>query len=144
MKYRYRDQVIELPPAPPARWLANGLLEIALPARVVRVPVHVSGGTVSICWEGQTYLFSRELGGKPAEHRHHGGGTIIAPMPCLVTKVSVAQGDAVERGQDLITVEAMKTVQSLVAPFPGVVTKLEAREGELVAEGIVLAEVEEN
>ena len=69
-------------------------------------------------------------------------GSIVAPMPGRVTAVEVAAGDAVAKGQKLVTLEAMKMEHTLVAPFDGTVAALNAVAGGQVVEGAVLVEVE--
>jgi 3-methylcrotonyl-CoA carboxylase alpha subunit len=63
-------------------------------------------------------------------------------MPGRIISVDVRQGDAVAKGQKLVTLEAMKMEHSLVAPFDGVVAELAAKEGAQVSEGALLARVE--
>ncbi|WP_374148123.1 biotin carboxylase N-terminal domain-containing protein, partial [Sphingomonas sp. 28-63-12] len=53
-------------------------------------------------------------------------GAILSPMPGRVTAVDVAAGDAVTKGQRLVTLEAMKMEHSLTAPFDGTVEELNA------------------
>jgi len=53
----------------------------------------------------------------------------------------VAQGDAVEAGQGIAVIEAMKMQNELKAPKAGRVAALSIREGATVAAGEVLAEV---
>ena len=69
-------------------------------------------------------------------------GAILSPMPGRVIAVEVAAGDAVTKGQKLVTLEAMKMEHSLVAPFDGTVAELNAQAGGQVSEGTVLARVE--
>jgi 3-methylcrotonyl-CoA carboxylase alpha subunit len=69
-------------------------------------------------------------------------GAILAPMPGRVIAVDVAEGDAVTKGQRLVTLEAMKMEHALVAPFDGTVASLAASEGGQVTEGTVLARIE--
>ena len=69
-------------------------------------------------------------------------GAILSPMPGRVIAVEVAAGDAVTKGQKLVTLEAMKMEHSLTAPFDGTVAELRAVEGGQVSEGAVLARVE--
>jgi 3-methylcrotonyl-CoA carboxylase alpha subunit len=71
-----------------------------------------------------------------------GDGAILAPMPGKVTSVEVAAGDAVTKGQRLLTLEAMKMEHGLVAPFDGVVAELNAAEGTQVQVDAVLVKIE--
>lgn len=69
-------------------------------------------------------------------------GAILSPMPGRIISVSVAVGDAVIKGQKLLTLEAMKMEHSLVAPFDGTVAELNAEEGGQVSEGGLLVKIE--
>src|SRR5580700_8188869 len=60
---------------------------------------------------------------------------ITAPMPGKVVRVLIAAGDAVEAGQGLVVVEAMKMQNELKATRPGKVSTVPAREGATVAAG---------
>ena len=71
-------------------------------------------------------------------------GAILSPMPGRVIAVEVAAGDAVGKGQKLVTLEAMKMEHTLTAPFDGVVAELSVEEGAQVSEGALLARVERN
>ena len=73
-----------------------------------------------------------------------GGGvaTLVAPMPGKVVRVLAAPGDAVEAGQGLVVVEAMKMQNEMKAPRAGRVVTITAKEGATVAAGDVLATVE--
>ena len=70
-------------------------------------------------------------------------GAILAPMPGRVIAVDVAAGDAVVRGQKLLTLEAMKMEHSLTAPFDGTLAELNAAVGAQVTEGTLLAKIAE-
>ena len=71
-------------------------------------------------------------------------GSLVAPMPGAVTSVRVAEGDRVESGQVVITIEAMKMEHSLRAPQPGTVVKVQVSEGQQVDNGAVLIIVDED
>ena len=68
-----------------------------------------------------------------------GDGAILSPMPGKVVAVVVSQGDAVVKGQALLTLEAMKMEHALTAPFDGVVEAVLVSVGGQVSEGVVLA-----
>ncbi|CAD7339820.1 acetyl/propionyl/methylcrotonyl-CoA carboxylase subunit alpha [Sphingomonadales bacterium 56] len=71
-----------------------------------------------------------------------GDGAILSPMPGRIIAVAVAAGEAVTKGQKLLTLEAMKMEHSLVAPFDGTITQLNASEGGQVSEGALLVKIE--
>ena len=48
--------------------------------------------------------------------RAAGDGAIVSPMPGKIIAVAVKQGEAVTKGQKLLTLEAMKMEHSLAAP----------------------------
>jgi len=72
---------------------------------------------------------------------HHGEDSLTASMPGQVTKVLVAEGDAVERGQALLILEAMKMEIRVAAPHAGRVAKVSVSEGQVVDRGQVLVEL---
>jgi biotin carboxyl carrier protein len=67
---------------------------------------------------------------------------VTAPMPGKVVRVLVSEGEAVEAGQGLLVVEAMKMQNEIRSPKRGKVEKLLAKEGLAVNAGDVLAWVE--
>jgi biotin carboxyl carrier protein len=67
---------------------------------------------------------------------------ILAPMPGKVIRVLAAVGDAVEAGQGLLVVEAMKMQNEIRSPKSGKVERLLVKEGQNVNAGEVLAWVE--
>jgi biotin carboxyl carrier protein len=67
---------------------------------------------------------------------------VTAPMPGKVVRVLVAPGDAVESGQGLLVVEAMKMQNEIKAQRAGRVLAVNVKEGATVAAGEVLAALE--
>ena len=63
-------------------------------------------------------------------------------MPGQVQKILVQAGDAVEAGQALAVVEAMKMQLEIKAPHAGTVKELLAAEGDQVAAGVPLVALE--
>jgi biotin carboxyl carrier protein len=70
-----------------------------------------------------------------------GGGTLKAPMPGLVVRVLVEEGERVLAGQGLVVVEAMKMENVLKAEGPGVVQKVHVVPGARVEKGAPLLEL---
>jgi len=63
---------------------------------------------------------------------------IKAPMPGLIVKLQVGEGDTVEPGQGLIIVEAMKMENEIYAQSSGVVEKINVKPGQTVNKGELL------
>ena len=71
-----------------------------------------------------------------------GPAPLIAPMPGMIVRISVAVGDTVQAGQGLIVMEAMKMENELRAATAGTVKAILAREGTAVEKGALLLELE--
>jgi biotin carboxyl carrier protein len=63
---------------------------------------------------------------------------IKAPIPGLVVKVNVKEGDVVEPGQPIVILEAMKMENELRAPRAGTVAIIHAQPGDSVNQGETL------
>ena len=66
---------------------------------------------------------------------------VRAPMPGLVVKVEVAEGDVVEEGQGLVIVEAMKMENELRAEGAATVKTIHVAAGDTVDKDDVLIEL---
>jgi biotin carboxyl carrier protein len=71
-----------------------------------------------------------------------GSGTLAADIPGLVVDIRVEPGQAVQRGEPLIVVEAMKMQNELTAGISGKVAKVAVRVGQTVNPGDVLVVIE--
>lgn len=72
----------------------------------------------------------------------NGPRPLTAPMPGLIVRVAVAVGDAVQAGQGIVAMEAMKMENELRAPAAGTVKKVLATPGVAVEKGALLIEFE--
>lgn len=84
----------------------------------------------------------RLAGGKVVLEAHSGEVAVKAPIPGLVVRVLVAEGDEVAKNQPLVILEAMKMENELRAPRAGVVTAVKAEVGESVNQGAALVVLE--
>lgn len=73
---------------------------------------------------------------------HAGPVVVKATLPGLVVAVSVSEGDDVEEGSPLLTIEAMKMQNEVRAPRAGRVIELEVASGQAVATGAALLRLE--
>ena len=95
---------------------------------------------LSVAGSGQFCLVdarSRACGGDDRD----AGPLIRAPMHGLVMTLDVANGEQVEQGMALLTLEAMKMQHVISAPLSGTVARVTAAVGSQVASGEVLMEI---
>ena len=69
---------------------------------------------------------------------------VTPPMPSIVVRILVTEGDRVNKGDAVIVVTAMKMESTLTAPFDGTVTKINVVEGDKVMPGEILADIEKD
>ena len=74
---------------------------------------------------------SRSGSTAPAEGKRE----IHAPMPGKIARVLVEKGQAVEAGQGLVVIEAMKMQNEIPAPHKGQVSEISVAEGDKVETG---------
>ena len=84
----------------------------------------------------------RELGARSTSGASHGRQNVAAPMPGKVVRLLVSVGDAVEPGQGLIVVEAMKMQNEMKSPKAGTVVEVKTKDGATVSAGEILIVIE--
>ncbi|MFY9585282.1 MAG: biotin/lipoyl-containing protein [Candidatus Acidiferrales bacterium] len=115
--------------------LSGKSFEVRVQPAADGVRVHTGGAEFSArvldprAWRG------RRSGVLEAEGRQQ----VTAPMPGKVVRLLVKLGDAVEAGQGLLVVEAMKMQNEIRAPKTGKIEALLVAEGQAVNAGEVLA-----
>lgn len=82
----------------------------------------------------------RAAGGSGAS----GSGEFVmkAPMPGLIVKVAVNEGDQVKKGQVLVILESMKMQNELKSPREGKVTRVQVKAGDSVEQRQSMLSVE--
>ena len=70
-------------------------------------------------------------------------GRLVSPLPGAVIQVLIKDGEAVQKGQALMIIEAMKMEHTISAPQSGTVKRIYFAAGEQVAEGAQLLDFEE-
>jgi len=68
--------------------------------------------------------------------------TVVSVMPGKIVRVLVCEGDAVEAGQGLVVVEAMKMENEIAAPRAGSVNSIAVETGQTVEGGAELLRIE--
>ncbi|MEX1248725.1 MAG: DUF2118 domain-containing protein [Anaerolineales bacterium] len=73
---------------------------------------------------------------------HSGEFVLRAPMPGLVVKVPVNEGDPVKKGTVLAILESMKMQNELKSPQDGKVTRIQVKQGDSVEQRQIMLSVE--
>jgi acetyl-CoA/propionyl-CoA/long-chain acyl-CoA carboxylase, biotin carboxylase, biotin carboxyl carrier protein len=109
------------------------------------VPVEVDGRAydvrLHVAEPPWTALARRRRERGVAQQDSTADGLVVSPMQGTVLKVEVADGDAVDAGQLLCVVEAMKMENEIVAPQVGVVRDLAVSPGSAIASGQLVCRV---
>jgi biotin carboxyl carrier protein len=112
-----------------------------------------SGMSVLVDYRPFTFEYEGRLGGGPAAREPRTGGAAAAPRAGVkggiaaqiagrIISVKVKAGDAVNQGDVLLLLEAMKMENEIKATASGVVKEVLVTEGQRVTEGDTLVVVE--
>ena len=96
-----------------------------------------------IALEGGTYEArptKKFLGRKPFEKQDP--GVIKALIPGVVAEIGAEVGKAVQKGDTLMILEAMKMLNRIKAPADGTIKVIRVAQGEKVTKGQVLLEID--
>ena len=77
----------------------------------------------------------------PAKGAAGAGTPVKAPLPGVVTKVLVANGQAVKKGDTVVVLEAMKIENNITAECDGTVSGVCCAAGDSVMEGTTLVTI---
>ena len=137
---RWIVRVDDVPMELAAEPLGNGAMRLATASGVVVAEVTAAGNRRFVALDGMDFVLDRETGAR--KRGAADAGSLEAPMPGLVTRVLVAEGDEVKKGQPLLALEAMKMEHVLRSPRDGTVKRVAAKPGEMAAGGVPLIELE--
>ena len=85
----------------------------------------------------------KRLRGSGSDHAHSGGhAEIKTAMPGKVVRITANVGDEVQKGSNVIVVEAMKMQNEMKSPIDGIVKEIKVNEGSTVNAGEVLVVIE--
>ncbi|MGP4725632.1 acetyl/propionyl/methylcrotonyl-CoA carboxylase subunit alpha [Agrobacterium deltaense] len=98
-------------------------------------------GRYALFLDGEHYRINQPDPVDIADSAPHTGG-LEAPMPGVIRALLSGNGAAVEAGEALVVMEAMKMEHTIRAPTKGTVTAINCNEGDMVAAGAVLVDFE--
>jgi acetyl/propionyl-CoA carboxylase alpha subunit len=120
----------------------NGQLELLIDGQRMTAYVSADGAKRWVTVNGQTLVLTKASGAKRKGSGHDHASGLAAPMPGLVRSVNVVEGEAVKKGQTLLTMEAMKMEIRIQAKMAGTVKKLLVKSGQTVEREQMLIEIE--
>lgn len=120
----------------------NGAIDVTLDGVKSRVVTVIEGHELYIRTRNGRFdlHWIDPFGGETEEQV--GEDKIVAPLPGTVVALLAKEGDTLEKGAAILTLEVMKMEQTLRAPFAGVLKAIKCKVGDIVGEGVELAEVE--
>lgn len=126
-----------LPRRVPFRRLGNGFFLLELDGRVLRCAASTDASGTWITVEGRLVRVRTSAAGAGSS-----GGSLMAPMPGRVVRLTAKEGDVVEAGAELLRLEAMKMEHAVKAPRKGKLKAFLVKEGEQVQGGRLLVDFE--
>jgi len=108
--------------------------------------VHVADGTVYLVEDGVPWAIAAvplvDALGQPAAAAADSATDVLAAMPGMIAQVLVEVGQAVQPGDVVIVLEAMKLMLSLPAKAGGRIRAVHGAVGQIVTGGALLVEIE--
>ncbi len=123
--------------------------EVPPPGQRQTVVVEVDGRRLEVSLPSDLALRGGSAG--RAKPRKRGGGraaavagdAVLAPMQGTVVKVAVSDGDAVDSGDLLVVIEAMKMENPVTAHKAGTVTGLNIEAGAPINQGVIICRIKD-
>jgi biotin carboxyl carrier protein len=128
-----------------ARKLEADFYSILYEGKSYEVSVEAAGSAYLVrhgAYEQLVDLADAARSGREELHKKGGLENVDSVMPGKVVRVLVSRGDAVEAGQGLVVVEAMKMENEIAAPRAGRVKSVDVTPGQTVETGARLVVLE--
>jgi 3-methylcrotonyl-CoA carboxylase alpha subunit len=142
--YRDAGYLVELPGGPltvAGEESPDGRIRADLGGNRVHATVVRRPGEMTVFAAGASHRLATRTAAAVNDDEY--GARLVSPLPGNVVEVMVREGDAVEKGQVLMIIEAMKMEHTIVAPHAGTVRQIYFAAGEQVSEGAQLLEFED-
>jgi len=129
-----------------SRPTSTGTFSLLIDNATAEVSVVARGDEFAVAVDGRTHrlrlLDERALRQRARAGAGEGEREVRAVMPGKVVAILVEVGAAVERGQGLLVIEAMKMENEIAAPRAGTIRELRVVPGQAVEPGEILAIVD--
>ena len=136
--------VLELPSGPVACSMSKDgdRMRVQVGERRFVAGAYVDGEIVAVWIDGRRTVFDRDDPLTAVSEREEADDRLVAPMSGKVIRVMAEAATAVEAGEPLLVLEAMKMEHTIVAPGDGTVAAVHFRAGDQVEEGAQLVDFE--
>ncbi len=139
--YQINDQVFQIK----NRWLQD--FTFSLQCNKCHYDLFFYKDVTNLYFSVNTQLFQAQWQLKANATRLHDNGDkarFTAPMPGTIVNIHIRPGQQVEKGDQLLVIEAMKMEHTLFAPSKGVVKDVFFNIGDMIQEGMELLQFEAN
>ncbi len=130
----WTGQQEDLPIAPTMR-------EVVLEVEGKRISVSVPRYLITGEAERLPSMHRRKRGSHSSTHTGAKGNSLLAPMQATVVKLAVSEGSAVQEGELIVVLEAMKMEQPLTAHRAGVVKNIGVEVGATISAGTRILDI---
>lgn len=124
------------------RPLGDGWYLVTDGGRQWRVAIAGDAAATWVFVDGQVARIEAATGRDRPRGKSRRDTGVMSPMPANVVAIHTAVGQAVNEGDTVIVLEAMKMELPIRAPRSGRVTALHCAKGDLVQPGVNLLEIE--
>jgi 3-methylcrotonyl-CoA carboxylase alpha subunit len=125
--------------------ISDGEVAVEIDGELVRYLVKLEDRRVILGRGAVSHIFEIVTQGKAlageSDAELTGEGSVRAPMPGSIQHIRISVGDRVERGDVLMTLEAMKLMHNLPSGVSGTVLAIHCGEGENVEANALLLEI---
>lgn len=120
-------------------------LYLDIDGKGINAYVDCNGGSKAVLVNGISYLVEDvEKFERKKSTVKDAPQSITPPMPSVVIKILVGNGDRIKQDDSVVVVSAMKLETTLRAPFSGIIKSINVSEGDKVMPGQVLVEIEKD
>jgi acetyl-CoA/propionyl-CoA carboxylase biotin carboxyl carrier protein len=121
--------------------VSPAMREVVLEVEGKRLSVSVPRYLITGEAERLPSMHRRKRGAQSASHTGAKGNSLLAPMQATVVKLAVADGTAVQEGELIVVLEAMKMEQPLTAHRAGVVKNIAVEVGATISAGTRILDI---
>ncbi len=118
--------------------LEGGITEVTVNGKTYKVEMEHAAPKVAAPKAAPAAAPAAPKADAPKAEAPAGGKKVVSPLPGSVIKVLVAEGQAVKKGDTLLTLESMKMENTIAAECDGTVKQVAVKAGQTVMQDDLL------